>query len=362
MANRFGAASIAVILMASLAGCSGIPTDGPSTRAVTNADPANLRIVQLDLASAQTFSSQPTADVPAYAPTASTSRTRVQAGDLVTITMFEALPDGVFGTAATGGSQFKGLLVREDGSLQIPYVGRIQAAGRDVQEIRQDILSNVRRYAARPDAVVAVENRNAGNVSVAGAVTTPGRFVLGADVLTLQEALSRAGAPFTTPYTAQVVVRRENGTLTGNLADIMAGPPIKLDGDTDVIVSLRPATFQALGAVRTAGPHEITYADVSLLDALGLVGGLDSSRANPRGVFVFRAPPPTGEDRRPIIYQLSMAEPEAFAIATAFRVRAGDTLYVTEAPVAQWTKVLAAIQGTIGVGATGATIGNLVNR
>jgi polysaccharide export outer membrane protein len=361
MANRIVAASV-VILTALLAACTGIPTDGPSTGAITDAGVANLRIEQLDLASVEGLgSSEGAGEAIVYAPTASTPRGLIQEGDLVTVIMFEGLPDGVFGTSASGGSQFKGLLVREDGSLQIPYIGRIQAAGRDTEEVRREILSSVRRFAARPDAVVAIESRNAGNVSVTGAVTTPGRFVVGADVLTLQDALSRAGAPFNKPYTARIVVRRESGEITGNLADIMAGPPIRLDGNTDIIVSLRPATFQALGAVRSAGPHEITYADVSLLDALGLVGGLDPSRANPQGVFVFRAPPPASEDRRPIIYQLNMAEPDAFAIATGFQVRAGDTLYVTEAPVAQWTKVLAAIQGTIGLGATGATLGNLVN-
>lgn len=362
MVNRFGAAPV-VILMALLAGCSGIPTDGPPTGAILNAASADLRIEPLDLAYVQSLASNETiASTPVYGPTPSTSRSLVQEGDLVGVTMFEGLPDGVFGTAASGGSQFEGLLVRSDGSLQIPYIGRIQAAGRDTEEIRLEILSKVRRFAARPDAVIVIESRNGGNVSVAGAVTTPGRFIVGADVLTLQEALSRAGAPFNKPYTAQVTVRTNDGPISGSLADIMAGPPIRLDGNTDVIVSLRPATFQALGAVRSAGPHEITYADVSLLEALALVGGLDPSRANTRGVFVFREASPVAEDRRPIIYQLNMAEPEAFAIATAFKVRTGDTLYVTEAPVAQWTKVLAAIQGTIGLGATGATIGNLVNR
>lgn len=361
MANRFGAATV-VIVTALLSACSGIPTDGPSTGAISAAASADLRIEPLSLTSIQALASRVAIAQPSYGPTSSTPRNLVQTGDLVAVTLFEGLPDGVFGTAASGGTHFRGLLVRDDGSLQVPYVGRLQAAGRDIEEIRRDILSNVRRYAARPDAVVVIESRNEGNVSVTGAVTTPGRFVVGADVLTLQEALSRAGAPFARPYTAQIAVRTESNPITASLADIMAGPPIRLHGDTDVVVSLRPATFRALGAVRSAGPHEITYADVSLLDALGMVGGLDSSRANPKGVFVFRAPPSVGDDRRPIIYQLNMAEPDAFAIATAFGIRPGDTLYVTEAPVAQWTKVLAAIQGTIGLGATGATIGNLVNR
>ena len=35
-------------------------------------------------------------------------------------------------------------------------------------------------------------------------------------------------------------------------------------------------------------------------------------------------------------------------MARDFAVRDGDTLYVTEAPFAQWTKVIGSITGTLG--------------
>ncbi|MFN6980428.1 MAG: polysaccharide biosynthesis/export family protein [Brevundimonas sp.] len=361
MVNRIRSASSAAILALLLASCAGIPTDGPSTRAIVGGDPANLRIEPLDLTSVAALATATPISASAYPPVATPVRTLLQAGDTVTITLFEGLPDGVFGSTSTGGSQFKGLLVRQDGSVQVPFVGRLRAAGRDTEDLRRDIISSVRRFAARPDAVVSIETRNMGYVSITGAVTTPGRMVIGSDILTVQEALSKAGAPFNKPYTTQILIRSTSGVQTMTLADVMVRAPITLTGDTDVVVSLEPAIFRALGAVRSAGPHEINYADLSLLDALGIVGGLDPSRANPKGVFLFRAATHGSADQRPIIYQLSMAKPEAFAIADAFEIRPGDTLYVTEAPVAQWTKILAAIQGTIGLGATGATIGNLAD-
>ena len=197
---------------------------------------------------------------------------------------------------------------------------------------------------------------------VGGAVREPGRFVVGEEAVTVLDALSLAGAPMENPYAAQVIIRDSRGVRTTNLAQLAYGPSIALAEDTEVIVMTEPATFQALGAVRTPGSQPISKPDLNLLEALGSVGGLDGQRANPRGVFVFRGPPPGDPDTRPRVYQLDMRAPEAFAVAQSFPVLPGDALYVTEAPVAQWTKVLSAIQGTIGVGASVATVERLASN
>jgi polysaccharide export outer membrane protein len=178
-------------------------------------------------------------------------------------------------------------------------------------------------------------------------------------MLTIQDALSFAGAPFDAPYTAQVAIRETGGVRRASLAQILAGPSLPLAGDTDIIVTIEPAAFNAMGAVRRQGPVPLVKAHTSLLEALSATGGLDGMRANARGVFVFRASSLSDADSRPIIYQLDMRRPDAFIIAQRFTMLPDDTLYVTEAPVAQWAKVLSAIQGTVNIGASAATIERL---
>lgn len=341
-----------------LVGCAGLPTDGPTTKAIGSG--SDLRLQTLTLAGVP--EQRATFELPepqTYAPAPSMARFVVARGDVLTIALFEGLPDGVFATPATGGSVFPDVPVREDGTIVLPYVGALRVEGRDVAAIRLDILSRVRGFATRPEALVEIKSRNRGSVSVAGAVRTPGRLAIGSDLLTIQDALSRAGAPYEAPFTANVTIRKRDGASQATLAQILAGPPLPLDGDTDLIVTVKPAVFQALGAVRRQGSHPLATADVTLLNALSEAGGLDPLRANPRGVFVFRSPDTTDTDPRPIIYQLDMRQRDAFAVAQRFLVRPGDTLYVTEAPVAQWTKILSAIQGTVAVGASAATIERL---
>lgn len=354
---RMGTALVVAALV--VTGCSGLPTDGPRTRAIIAATP-ELRLQELTL---ETLPNQVATFASAIelgtAPTETPDRFVVAPGDILTIALFEGMPDGVFATPAAGGSVFEEVPVREDGTITLPYVGTLPAAGRDVSDIRRDILSRVRNFATRPDAVIQISSRNRGSVSVAGAVRTPARTAIGAEILTVQDALSRAGAPFDAPYTAEVTIRQASGVSRASLAQILTGPPLPLTGNTDLIVMVRPAVFHALGALRRQGTLPLTRANISLLNALSDAAGLDPLRANARGVFVFRAADAADPDQRPMIYQLDMRRPDAFAVAQQFMILPDDTLYVTEAPVAQWTKVLSAIQGTVSVGASAATLERL---
>ena len=49
-----------------------------------------------------------------------------------------------------------------------------------------------------------------------------------------------------------------------------------------------------------------------------------------------------------MIYVLDLTHPTGLFEARDFIIRDGDTLYVTEAPFAQWSRILGAFTGTLG--------------
>ncbi len=344
--------------------CANLPADGPTSGAIASAAvEGSVRIEPLTLGAAAAWT-HPFAR-PATGLGGVSSRpaaNRIEVGDRLNIGIYEALSEGVFATSGQRGSQFTDVIVEPDGAIRLPYAGAVPAAGRSADEVRQAIINRVRRFTVRPDATVMVASRNRGSVSVGGAVRTPGRWIVGQDVVTVLDAVSLAGAPLETPYGSTVLVRTPDGTVTTSLAEIAFGPSTPLTGDTEIVVAATPARFQAFGSVRQPGHQDITTAGLNLLEGLAAVGGLDGARANPRGVFVFRNAQPGDADQRPVVYQLNLSDADAFAIASAFPILPNDAIYVTEAPVAQWTKVLAAIQGTISVGASAATVDRLVRN
>jgi polysaccharide export outer membrane protein len=134
----------------------------------------------------------------------------------------------------------------------------------------------------------------------------------------------------------------------------------------DIITVERDArAFTALGATGSQSRVPFETETLSAIEAIAIVGGLNTSTADPTGVFVFRNEPAEianavlgrkdlqGDQR--MIYVLDLTQPTGMFEARDFLVRDGDTVYVTEAPFVQWQKTLTAITGTSGAADTLAT-------
>ena len=90
---------------------------------------------------------------------------------------------------------------------------------------------------------------------------------------------------------------------------------------------------------------------ITVAQALGRMGGLRDERADVRGVFIFRlakpeevgdlvpaGSPTTPDGKIPVIYRLSLKEPNGFFIAQSFPIRDHDVVYVSNAPLADIQK------------------------
>jgi len=107
----------------------------------------------------------------------------------------------------------KSVKVGTDGTIVLPTVGRIQAEGRSVEEVRLDIVERLKRLLVNPDVSVNVAETHSQPVSVVGAVKNPGVFQLQGPK-TLVEALSLAGGPSENAgYMARITRRKDAGPL-----------------------------------------------------------------------------------------------------------------------------------------------------
>ena len=96
------------------------------------------------------------------------------------------------------------VLVRPDGGISYPLIGEVQAAGKTVDELREEITKRLEKFV--PDAAVSVTVLKTGSqrIYVLGKVTKPGEFPVGRNVDVLQ-ALSMAGG--LTPFADQNGIR-----------------------------------------------------------------------------------------------------------------------------------------------------------
>jgi polysaccharide export outer membrane protein len=103
----------------------------------------------------------------------------------------------------------KEVLVRPDGGLSYPLIGEVQAAGKTVLEIRDEMGKRLEKFIPDPVVSVAILKVGSHRVYVIGKVQKPGDFPVGRYIDVLQ-ALSMAGG--LTPFAdanAIRVMRRE---------------------------------------------------------------------------------------------------------------------------------------------------------
>src|SRR5690606_17156292 len=108
--------------------------------------------------------------------------------------------------------------------------------------------------------------------------------------------------------------------------------------------------FVAMGSVKDPGLHDLPSANPSLLEALGAVGGLDESKADPTGVFVFRLSSTNPQEPHAQVFSLNMRNPESIFLAQQFMMHPEDTIYVTNAAVYEWQKIITPIVQAVLIG------------
>lgn len=103
------------------------------------------------------------------------------------------------------------IVVRPDGGFSFPLVGEIQAAGKTVEQLRNELTESLREYIPKPSVNVSVRQAQGYRFYVMGKVNRPGEFTAVRPVDVVQ-ALSMAGGlnPYASANSIRIL-RRENG-------------------------------------------------------------------------------------------------------------------------------------------------------
>lgn len=283
---------------------------------------------------------------------ASTTAIRLVPGDMVKVMISDSAEGGVFAPLIAGGTVFDNIRVAPDGTISLPYVGTLAVGGKTTRQVDEAIRNRLRGSAATdPQAHTEMTGDLSGSVLVAGAVNAPGRFSSLQGPLTILDVVSMAGGPTAEPHLINVIVRNGKSVYTINYNDVLSGRNRPVAPRSEVVLERDRQRFVAMGAVREPGLMDFPSPEPSLLEVLGAVGGLDEAKADPRGVFVFRVNPnPLPGEPETEVFQLNMRNPESIFLARAFQVMPEDAIYVTNAAVYEWQKIISPIVQTLVLG------------
>ena len=282
-------------------------------------------------------------------------RLTVAPGDSLRVRIYERYGGNIFPTIQGQSADLGIQRVAEDGSIKIPVVGVVRVAGLDLNQIETRIIQELGNKVQEPEVIVEFDSPRTHTVMVSGDVKSPGRVSMLEDVRSVIDAINKAGGPLiATPGSSnqlQVVVRRNGQViLTTQFSDLLAGNDIAVQKGDEIVVRPNSRVFTVLGAVQRSGNVEMTKHNLTLLEALGQVGGLSDARANKTGVYVFRMGDleinPTARGR---VFRLDLFQPVSIFVAQQFGLQARDVIYVTNAPLYEYDKILTSIYRTFSI-------------
>ncbi|MEM1430749.1 MAG: polysaccharide biosynthesis/export family protein [Pseudomonadota bacterium] len=283
----------------------------------------------------------------------------IRPGDTLGLTVWENVDDGLLSNQGLSQSDLEQVQVDGSGFIFVPYAGRIRAAGNTPDRVREIITQRLDEQTPDPQVIVRRLAGDGATVSVVGDVGAQGVYPIDRSTRTLSAMLAQAGGLTATQEIAQITVLRGDHSAKVWFEDLYTDPrlDIALRGGDRVLVEEDSRAFSVLGATGTQNRVPFESQNLSAIEAIAQVGGLNTNFADPTGVFVFRTEPQEianqlmgrsdlqGAQR--FVYVLNLTEPNGMFEARDFAIRDDDLLYVTEAPYAQFTKVLNAITGTL---------------
>ncbi|MFK7754859.1 MAG: polysaccharide biosynthesis/export family protein [Sedimentitalea sp.] len=283
----------------------------------------------------------------------------IRPGDVLGLTVWENVDDGLLAAEAANSTTLEEVQVDSAGFIFVPYAGRVRASGSTPDQLRALITEQLEEQTPDPQVQVRRLAGDGSTVSLIGAVGGQGVYPIQRPTRTLSAMLANAGGVTIEPEIAQVTVIRGNQRGKIWFEDLFDNPSldIALRGGDRILVEEDTRSFTALGATSQQARVPFESQNLSALEALAQVGGLVSTSSDPTGVFVFRNEPQEianqvlgredlqGAQR--VIYVLNLKEPNGLFMARDFVIRDDDTLYVTEAPYAQWIKTISLVAGSL---------------
>ncbi|MEY8119390.1 polysaccharide biosynthesis/export family protein [Falsihalocynthiibacter sp. BN13B15] len=282
----------------------------------------------------------------------------IRSGDVLGVSVWENTDVPILGAPQVA-TILEEIQVDGQGFIFVPYAGRIKADGNTPEQLRNIITRKLDQQTPDPQVSVRRLAGDGSTVSIVGGVGAQGVYPIERPTRTLSAMLARASGVTIEPEIAQITVTRNGLKDRIWLQDLYENPEmdIALRGGDKILVEKDNRAFTALGAMGTQSRVTFESQTVSAIEALALVGGLNSNLADPKGIFIFRNEPQEisnvvlgrndlqGDQR--FIYVIDLTAPNGMFQARDFAIRENDTVYVTEAPYVRLQKTLGAIIGPV---------------
>jgi polysaccharide export outer membrane protein len=280
-------------------------------------------------------------------------------GDIVQATIFEAQAGGLFIPSDAGARPgnyitLPNQTIARDGTISVPYAGKIQAANRSVDAVQVDIAKRLANRAIEPQVVLSITASRSMQASILGDVKEPKKVDISPAGEKILDLISDAGG-LSAPGDETNITLQRGGRSVEVAYNTLAEKPREniyvQPGDT-LFVKRERRTFLAFGVTGQSGRYDFDDSNLSLGEALAKAGGLLDDKAEPRAVLLYRVVDKnylrslgvdvsrfSGKDV-PVVFRANLRDPATFFAIQQFAMQNKDVIYVSTSDAVELVKFL----------------------
>ncbi|WP_171180949.1 polysaccharide biosynthesis/export family protein [Ruegeria sp. HKCCD8929] len=340
---------VAMSVVSLMAGCSNLPGGAPVSRDIlkqASAESPDFALYPVTRAFLPAVSHWPPTGKQEnlrWIGTSQGAKTQIiQPGDLLSLRIWDSSDNSLLTALDEKDVQLQEVKVASNGTIFMPYVGSISVIGLTPDLAREELQSALE--AIVPSAQLQLnmaEGRN-NSVDLVSGVAQPGTYPMPNRNYTVLGLISAGGGINAGLNNPQIRLIR-GGQLYGTSVDRLLNNPrlnTLLRGGDQVFVEEDERYFLSFGAAGTEALHIFSKDEVSAMDAVSIMGGLQDSKADPGGLLILREYPSSavradtsGPQQTRVVFSVNLNTADGIFSARKFQINPDDLIIATEAPI-----------------------------
>jgi polysaccharide export outer membrane protein len=234
--------------------------------------------------------------------------------------------------------------VRPDGMISYTFVGDVPAAGRTIEEIRQELKSRLGTFLRSAEVTVIAREFGKQKVYVGGEVRQPGVFYLTPRENTLVDVVYRAGFATEKGDLAHAILVRNGRLVPVDFAravkgDVSSNVPMK-NNDLVFVPEAAERFVYVLGEVRNQSAIETTV-PISIANVIARSGGVNNLAAKQKEIAILR-----GGLKEPRVAVVNLRRLLDGDFSQNIMVQPGDIVYVPTTALGKYNEFIEQILRT----------------
>nr|WP_011116773.1 polysaccharide biosynthesis/export family protein [Ruegeria sp. PR1b]AAN05167.1 RB146 [Ruegeria sp. PR1b] len=291
----------------------------------------------------------------------------IQPGDTLSIQVWDSNENSLLTAPLQRVTQLQGMKVAQDGSIFMPYLGRVSVRGMTPDRARETLQKSLETIVPSAQVQLAMQEGRNNSVDLVSGVANPGTYPMPDRNYTVMGLISAGGGIGLNLNNPQIRLVRGNRIYGTSVQQLLNNPQLDtlLRGGDRVFVEEDERYFLSFGATGTEALHIFTKDEMSAMDAVSVSGGLQDNSADAKGILVLReypasavAPGQRGPRQTRVVFTLDLTTAEGLFSARQFTINPQDLIIATEAPINDAVSVANLVGNFVGIFNTASRIGN----